>query len=228
MTSSSAAAAAREALSAAADPDKAPAMQAYMKTEMPFYGVQTPIRRGIARDLARRFPPADAPEYGALVLALWAGPSREEKYLALDLAQRFRTFIRPAQLGLYERLIREGAWWDLVDGVASRLVGGALAHEPEGVAPVLDRWIDDPNLWIRRAAIIAQLNRKGDTDAERLFRYCLARAHEAEFFIRKAIGWALRQYAKTDPDAVSHFLRAHREVLSNLSYREASKHLMLS
>ena len=92
--------------------------------------------------------------------------------------------------------------------------------------PKLDRWIDDRNLWIRRTAILSQLKHKGGTDRDQLFGYCLRRAGEKEFFIRKAIGWALREYAKTEPDAVRAFALEHREQLSGLSFREATKHLL--
>ncbi len=201
-------------------------MQAYMKTEMPFFGVQKPGLRVILRDLAGRFPPSSPETYAETVRALWAGESREEKYLAIDFATRFKAFIDARQLPLYEQLVREGAWWDLVDGVATRLVGGALAKD-RALWPTIDAWIDDDDMWIRRTAIICQLKHKADTDAERLFRYAAERAHEREFFIRKAIGWALREYARTDPDAVGDFLRAHKDRLSGLSFREASKHLNL-
>lgn len=220
--------AARAALADAADPAKAPAMQAYMKTEMPFYGVQAPARRLIARDLARRFAPTSPDAYAQTVRALWSGPSREEKYLALDLAMRFRTFIDAEQMPLYEQLVREGAWWDLVDGVATRLVGGALARDRAALWPTIDAWIDDDDLWIRRTSILCQLEHEAATDADRLLRYCLERAHERAFFIRKAIGWALREYARTDPDAVVDFLRTYEDRLSGLSFREASKHLSLT
>lgn len=217
--------AAQAALAAQANPEKADGMQRYMKTDMPFYGVQTPARRVIARDLVRRFPAVDVATWQANILELWGGPSREEKHLALDYTGSAKAFIRPAQLPLFERLIREGAWWDFVDWVATKFVGGALAHDPDAVLPVLDRWIDDPDMWIRRTAIIGQLKRKADTDFDRLSRYILARAHETEFFIRKAIGWSLREYAKTNPSAVTVFILTHREALSGLSFREASKHL---
>ncbi|MDF1595013.1 MAG: DNA alkylation repair protein [Acidimicrobiia bacterium] len=219
---------AQEALSSRADAAKAAQMAAYMKTDMPFYGVQTPARRQIAREMKRRFVPRSAGEYCTMVETLWALPHREEKYLAIGLAGAHPGFVTFEQIGLYRRLIVEGAWWDFVDTVASGLVGRVLRNEREVTRPVLDEWIDGEDMWLRRTAIISQLEHKDATDAEMLFDYCSRRAFEKEFFIRKAIGWALRQYARTDPTAVTAFLLEHRDELSGLSFREASKHLDLS
>ena len=213
------------ALADAADPDKATAMAAYMKTEMPFFGVQARDRDAILRDTYRGVCARTHDDLEALVLALWQRPHREEKYLAIRLARRYPKLHTPQALPLLERLIREGAWWDFVDEIATHLLGAVLAKDPEATWPVLDAWIKDPDLWIRRAALLAQNRRKGRTDVERLFAYCLKLAEEEEFFIRKAIGWALRQYAYTDAEAVRVFLEEHGDELSGLSVREASKHI---
>jgi 3-methyladenine DNA glycosylase AlkD len=212
-------------LAAVAHPDKAAGMQAYLKTDMPFYGVQTPARTAILRKVVTRFP-LDSPEdYVDAVAALWEQPHREEKYLAIGLAAHHRQFVTLDAVPLYERIIVEGAWWDFVDTVASDLIGQVLLDSRPEMSAVLDRWIDDHDLWRRRTAIIAQLKHKEQTDEERLFRYCLARSWEKEFFIRKAIGWALRQYARVAPDAVREFVLAHRDAWSGLTFREATKHL---
>lgn len=213
------------ALAALANPEKAIGMQAYMKTDMPFYGVQKPARAPIARQLVREFPPANHEEYVALVLGLWDLPHREEKYLALEVAGRFRSFVDTASLPLYRRLIVEGAWWDFVDEVATHLVGHLVVHHPAEAWPEVETWIGHPDMWLRRSAIICQVGAKERTDAERLFSFCEARIEENEFFIRKAIGWSLREYAKTDPEAVAEFAKAHRGQLSGLSFREATKHI---
>ncbi|HSK06994.1 MAG TPA: DNA alkylation repair protein [Acidimicrobiia bacterium] len=215
----------QDALRARADPGKAAGMQAYMKTDMPFYGVQKPARVGILRELAAEFPPNDRDEYEELVLGLWALPHREEKYLALGVARHFEEHVTPASLSLYRRLVVEGAWWDLVDEIATKLIRPLVATHPARTWPVVDHWIDDQDLWLRRTAILCQIGARERTDVDRLFRFCALRAFEQEFFIRKAIGWALREYAKTDPAAVAGFLREHRDRMSALSYREASKHI---
>ncbi len=218
---------AQRELARRADPAKAGPMAAYMKTDMPFYGVQKAGRSEILRAVKRVFVPGDAGEYRAMVTSLWVLPHREEKYLAIDIAATFSEFITLGQVPLYEQLVVEGAWWDFVDSVASDLVGAVALSESDEKRPVLDGWIDDDDMWLRRTAILSQLRHKEATDAELLFGFCLRRAHETEFFIRKAIGWALRQYARTDPDAVSEFLVANKEQLSGLSFREAAKHLDL-
>ena len=215
----------QSALLKQADPDKARGMQSYMKTEMPFYGVQKPGRSQILRYLVREFAPTNRDEYEELVTALWELPHREEKYLAQGLAVGLRQFIVPDSLRLYERFIDEGAWWDFVDETATHMIRELVLHYPEAVWRVVDSWIDHENMWRRRAAIICQIGAKERTDTERLFAFCAARAHETEFFIRKGIGWALREYAKTDPAAVASFVNAHHAELSTLSYREATKHI---
>lgn len=214
-----------ESLRAQADPAKASGMQAYMKTDMPFYGVQKPGREPIARQLVADFPPSDRAEYEALVLGLWGLPHREEKYLALEVARRHRAFVDSASLPLYRRLIVEGGWWDFVDEVATHLIRDLTLREPETTWPEVDTWIESSDMWLRRSAIICQVGAKDRTDSRRLFTYCEARMHEEEFFIRKAIGWALREYARTAPDAVARFAGTNRDRLSALSYREATKHI---
>ncbi len=213
-------------LKAAAIPEKAPEMAAYMKTEMPFYGVPAPARKLIVRDLKKKFVPQDAQEHSAYIQALWALPHREEKYVAIDLAKAWKDWIDADHLSLYRQWIEEGAWWDLVDDIAYYLVGGAYLKDREKVGPIMDEWITDPHLWIRRAAIICQLRHKKETDAVRLYDYCLRSAHEKDFFIRKAIGWALRQYSRSEPESVHEFLTTHRKDLSNLSFKEGSRILI--
>lgn len=212
-------------LSAAADPVKAAAMQAYMKTEMPFYGVQKAGRTPILRQLTRDFPPRTDEDYEAQVLAFWNLPHREEKYIALGVARRFKIFVTPNRLPLYHDLIVEGAWWDLVDEVATNLVRPLVVGHAQASWPSVDNWIHHPDLWLRRSAIICQIGAKDRTDAERLFEFCRQGFDEKDFFVRKAIGWALRDYAKTDPDAVADFVNKHGAQMSGLSFREASKHI---
>ena len=209
-----------------ADPRKAVAMAAYMKTSMPFYGVPTPAREQIHRELRVRSAISNRKDYERAVLDLWTLPHREEKYFAIDVARSFRDFIVPESMPLYRRLIEEGAWWDFVDEVAAHLVGTVLLQHRKKIAPMMDRWIEDADLWVRRSAIIAQLKHKDETDHVRLFRYSLAQAAEKDFFIRKAIGWALRQYAYSEPDRVREFITKHRGKLSPLTYREASRVLI--
>jgi len=223
-------------LRARADPGKARGMASYMYSsryrrlnghvgEMPFYGVQKAGRESIVRTLRSEFAPKDREEYEALVGSLWALPHREERYLALGAARAFPKFIDPESLPLFRRLIVEGAWWDLVDDAATHLVRELVLSRPTETWPVVDAWNGDANLWLRRSSIICQVGAREKTDAERLFRYCTARLEEDEFFIRKAIGWALREHSKTDPVAVADFVRAHGPEMAGLTLREASKYI---
>jgi 3-methyladenine DNA glycosylase AlkD len=212
-------------LALAADPVKAQQMGAYMKTEMPFYGVQRKPLNVVARCATQEFPPASHAEYIEAVGALWDLPHREEKYVAVICARRWKRFITMESLDLYRRLIVEGAWWDFVDEIAAHLVGTVLANERDACTPVVRRWITSEDLWLRRTSIICQLRHKQDTDLALLEDSCVANFADRDFFIRKAIGWALRQYARTDPDWVVEFVRTHLDEMAPLSVREATKHL---
>ncbi|HEX6027214.1 MAG TPA: DNA alkylation repair protein [Solirubrobacter sp.] len=202
----------REGLRERADPVKAPQMQRYMKSSMPFLGVQKPERVALARAV---FPAEVSLD---TVLALWREATyREERYMALLLLDR-----RPpemAALPVYEELIVTGAWWDLVDAVATGPLGALLPD----VADTLRAWSVDPNLWKRRAAIIAQVKRRADTDFALLAECIDPNRGDREFFIRKAIGWALRAYAWVNPEAVIEYCETHE--LSGLSRREALKNV---
>lgn len=212
--------------SALSDPVKAVPMAAYMKTDMPFYGIPKPLRVPVYREMLKRFPPADIRAWRANVRALWELPRREDKYAAIHYAAHFADLLSPRDIPFLKRMIEEGAWWDLVDEIAPRLVGRLWLSHRADVEPVMDQWIDDPHLWVRRSAIIGQLSHKKHTDEQRLYRYCLARAHEKEFFIRKAIGWSLRQYSYSNPAGVKRFLKNNQPRLSGLSYREGAKALV--
>lgn len=208
-----------------ANPAKAASMAAYVKSDTPFYGAQKAVRAPVHRAAIRSFPPTDRSEYRQAVLALWNQPHREERYLAIDYARSFPKYVTVASIPLYRRMIVEGAWWDFVDSLAIHLVGQVLLAQRDATTPKVRAWIDDPDMWLRRSAIIGQIGHKQATDTDLLFDACARRMHETEFFIRKAIGWALRDYAKTDPSAVIAFVTEHRDALSGLSFREATKYL---
>lgn len=215
----------RARLRALADAERAAAMATYLKTDMPIWGVPAPQRRAICRELLDAHP-LDSPEaYEATVRELWALTYREEKYLAIDVARARRRFITLDHVPLYEQMVTEGGWWDLVDDIAMHLVGPVVYDERESMRPRVLGWAEHDDLWLRRTAIICQNRHKQFTDADLLFEVCRRGAGDPDTFIRKAIGWALRDYARTDPQAVRHFLSLHRDELSALSYREAAKHL---
>jgi 3-methyladenine DNA glycosylase AlkD len=218
----------RDGLAALADPVKAPEMQAYMKSTMPYRGVATPERVRMAKAVLADLAPADRPTWEHAVGELWDGASyREERYLAVDVCahRSARPWQDAATVPLYDHMVVTGAWWDHVDAVAIHLIGPILRGDHGTVAPVVRRWTVDADPWRRRTSIIVQNGSKGATDVGLLAAAVLANVDDRDFFIRKAIGWALREYAKTDPVWVRGFVTAHADRLSPLSRREAIKHL---
>jgi len=210
-------------LKALEDPEKAQKMAAYMKTDMPFYGVQKPQRAEIYKQIKKQFPLTQREAYEEAILALWHLPHREEKYTALYILGKYKRMVSLDSLPLYERLIREGAWWDFVDEIVGQAINPIHLKHRQTLRSTLDDWIEDDDFWIRRAAILSQLKHKKETNTQQLFYYCLRCCHEKEFFIRKAIGWALREYSKHAPEAVMAFLLEHQDKLSGLSFREGAR-----
>jgi 3-methyladenine DNA glycosylase AlkD len=211
----------RERLRAAADPGRAPAQQAYMKSEMPFLGVTVPETRRIARAAVE--DETDA----ALLLSgareLWDEAShREERYAALAVLAAPPLRGDPGLPDTIEHMVRTGRWWDFTDELAHRLAD-LLDDDPLPASALVRQWATDPDLWIRRIAIIAQLGRRDRLDTVLLTDAIEPNLDDREFFIRKAIGWALRDYARVAPDWVHAFVETHE--LSPLSRREALKHL---
>ena len=218
-------AAIRSRLRAAADPARGAGAQAYLKSEMPSLGVRVPEVRRIVKAAARELPPGSLQELRSTVLELWRGADwREERYAAIDLTGLRLAAGEWGMLPLYEEIIRSGAWWDLVDGVAQRLRGLLQTHR-EDMSRVLLGWSTDPDFWIRRAAITSQLGARAATDPALLAAVIEPNLADPEFFIRKAIGWALRDYAATDPGWVRDFAARHAEAISPLSRREALRKL---
>lgn len=217
----------RADLAAAADPTRAAGMQAYMKSTMPYYGVRMPDVRAISKRAFAEHPLASADEWQAAVLEIWRkAKHREERYVAMELAaqQRYAEYRTPAVLPLFEEMIVTGAWWDHVDE-AAHLAGQMLRAHPKKMRPVMRAWSTDENLWKRRVSIICQISFKQDTDLDLLYGNIEPNLADRDFFIRKAIGWALRAYAWTDPAEVARYVRAHESQLSGLSRREALKNI---
>jgi 3-methyladenine DNA glycosylase AlkD len=215
----------RTGLRQLAEPGRAPQMQAYMKSAMPYLGVRVPQVRALVRAEAKARPPGTTESLVRTMRRLWDEATyREERYAATALAgsPAARRLRRPELIGLYAELIESGAWWDHVDELAHR-VGELLREYPADVRPVVAGWCRSPDRWLRRASIICQLGFRADTDREMLTAAIEANADDPDFFLRKAIGWALRDYARTDPEWVRAFVAQHR--LSPLSIREATKHL---
>jgi 3-methyladenine DNA glycosylase AlkD len=217
----------RTGLAELADPAKAPDMQQYMKSEMPFRGVQKPARKELATRLFVEYPLQTKEIWVSTIRELWHGAEyREERYLALDLSayRRYAAWQAPDLVPLYEELIITGAWWDFVDEIANRRVGPLLRAHPKTLTPIMHKWSRDTDRWKRRTSIICQLGSKQVTDVDLLTHSIEANIDDPDFFLRKGIGWALREFAKTEPGWVQTFVDTHPG-LSPLSRREATKHL---
>ena len=202
------------------DPTRAAAMSAYMRNLFPFLGIASPERSALTREALAGLPRPSPEEVTETALALWKLPEREYQYAACGILERTAKSLGPEFLPIGRKLVQTKSWWDSVDSLASNVIGTVVLQNPE-LRAEMDRWIEDEDFWVTRVAILHQLRHKGATDAERLFTYCERRSRDGEFFIRKAIGWALREYSKTDADAVRAFVASHEDTLSGLSKREA-------
>jgi 3-methyladenine DNA glycosylase AlkD len=216
----------RHGLRASADPIRAPKMQAYMKSAMPYLGVPLPGVRQIVRDALRVRPALTSNAVVGCATVLWRDAVyREERYAAAALVRVTKVATELDLLPLHQEMIVSGAWWDHVDE-ASHHVGDLLLAHPEAMRPVVLAWSVDPDKWLRRSSIICQVGHRGATDSALLSEVIAPNTDDRDFFIRKAIGWALRDYARTDPDWVRQFVGARRDELSPLSVREAMKHIL--
>lgn len=211
-------------LSAARDPARAAAMSAYMRGQFPYFGVPAPGLRAIEKAAFAGLPAPAESDLRAVAVSCWSRPEREFQYAACDFLIRHRRAAGPHFLATLPELIRAKPWWDTTDPLATRVVGDLVRRHPT-LLPEMDAWSTAENMWLVRTAILHQLHFGEATDTQRLFGYCARQADHPDFFIRKAIGWALRQHARTDPSAVRSFLEAHKNTLSPLSTREAAKHL---
>lgn len=214
----------QETLERHRNPEKAEPMAAYMKHHFSFLGLPRTDLDPLARPLIKEAKPfANEAFLRQSVLLLWQLPEREYQYVAINLLYTYSSKATDETLELIKQLVTHKSWWDSVDSLAS-LVGKLVWTFPHW-KKTLDTYSTHENFWLRRIALLHQLNYKDKTDSKRLFRYCRTNAKEEEFFIRKAIGWALREYSKTNPDAVRAFLTENEDRLSSLSIREASKYL---
>jgi 3-methyladenine DNA glycosylase AlkD len=217
-------AAVRPLLESVADPGRAPAMAAYLKGVAPCLGVTTPDRRRVTRDWVRSFDPGPgAQQLLAAAEQLVGAREREFAYVALDLVRRHERTLPESSLLALRGLALQRPWWDTVDAWATQIGRAGLRHGSwdQQVAT----WADDPRLWVRRIALVFQVGRREAVDLDLLFAACRANLDDRDFFMRKGIGWGLRDAARTHPEPVRAFVEAHRDRLSGLSVREATKHL---
>lgn len=226
----------RDSLTGLADPESAAGKAAYLKSEIPVLGVRNGDVRKAVRENARikALQLADRSDWEATIRALWdEAEFREELLAAIELSElpsaTRQGWHHPDQLDLYRHMVATGAWWDLVDPIATHRVGYLLVEFPDEVTATLEGWTVADDFWIRRTAILAPLKHREETDLTYL-RLAIENnlqdsQYGKEFFIRKAIGWVLREQSKTNPSWVRSFIEQHRGGLSGLSIREASKYL---
>ena len=204
-----------------ANADDARAMKAYMRGRFEFLGIKTPARRKAAKAFFKKHGGADID--WRFVRQAWEHPFREMQYAALDYLETRKNLLRPGDLPQLKKLAQSKSWWDTIDFL-DRLAGGIIAGFPE-TRPVILQWSRDEDIWLRRLAIDHQLLRKDQTDQHLLEQILVNNLDQTEFFINKAIGWALRDYSKTNPEWVKNFIRQHHGKMAPLSIREASKYL---
>ena len=214
----------RAALRPLKDAERATGMRAYMRGRFVYLGVGTQERRAVVRPLLCAFKPASAAQLCKAAKALWAMREREYQYVAADLLTSYQAVLDLDDLPWLLELAQQKSWWDTVDSLV-KVVGKIVRRSGARGFRAMDRTVRHKNFWVRRIAVLHQLGWRGETDTERLFRFAERLGAEKEFFIRKAIGWALRDYAWHDWRAVEEFLKSTRVQLSGLTVREASKNL---
>lgn len=207
-------------------PERARQEKRYLKSDLKHLGAGVPAIRRVVKDFVRQHPDLSREEVLGLADALWRAPVHERRMATVELLDLFGDRLGPDDLALVERLIREARTWALVDGLAASVAGRLVERFPR-LGSTLDRWAADQDLWVRRSALLALLVplRRGDGDFGRLARYADAMLEEREFFIRKAIGWVLRETSKRRPDLVYEWLLPRAPRASGLTVREAAKYL---
>ncbi len=211
-----------ESFKAAADPAKAMAMEQYMRNQFAFYGLSSPLRQQLQTTFIKQFGFPKIDTLSEIIHNAWQLPQREMQYAAMFVLKKQIKELPETAIELFQQLIVEKSWWDSIDFIAPNLVGEHFLRFPEIRDEVLASWMHSGNFWLQRSCLIFQLKYKEQTDQELLFEFCRQLGGEKEFFIRKAIGWSLRQYARTAPQAVKHFVDSTD--LQPLSKREALKH----
>ncbi len=204
--------------------------QAYMKSDIPYLGLGMPELRRVSKNVFREHPITESAVWRSTVAALWDDTEfREYRYAATELlafSQYQKKWLNPSLLPQLKNMIVTGAWWDHVDALAINHVGKLLKDYPETIKPKLAQWAQEKNVWVRRTAILAQLKFKADTDTGFLFTAIEHSISDPDFFARKGIGWALREYSKTAPEVVIDYVTKNRDRLSPLSKREGLKVLL--
>jgi 3-methyladenine DNA glycosylase AlkD len=197
--------------------------KAYLLHQFEFYGIKTPIRRKLCKEFYKAHPISTHKELTALIKKCFATPEREMHYFAIELLGYHKKLWSKQTIPLIEWMIIHKSWWDSVDSTNSHVISKFFIQFPEDIQPTTSKWNRSSNIWLQRMSILFQLMYKDKTDTQILTKHIEHCQLDEEFFIRKAIGWALRAYAYTDAKWVKAFIKTHPK-LSNLSKREALKH----
>ncbi|MDA3944958.1 MAG: DNA alkylation repair protein [Bacteroidetes bacterium] len=208
---------------AQANPQIAAGAEKYMRNQYPFYGIPAPVRAEIFKTFIKSQGLPDWEKLEEISLNAWQLPQREMQYAAMNVLDRSINKMPPEAVNLLEKLIVQKSWWDTIDFIAPNLIGSLFKRYPEIRDETISRWMHSGNFWLQRSCLLFQLKYKQDTNEKLLFELCEKLSDEKEFFIRKAIGWALRQYARTAPEQVRYFVE--KTDLQPLSRKEALKHL---
>ena len=205
------------------DPANAIQMKKYMKDKFAFFGISSPLRKEIYKAHKNQHGLIPEKQTTEIVRWCWEAPEREYQYFAMEFLGKKQKKVHSEIIGLYEHMIINKSWWDTVDFIAANLVGSYLKQYPERIKSLTEEWMNSGNIWLQRTCLLFQLKYKMETNTKLLESFINRLSSSKEFFIRKAIGWALREYSKTDADYVIHFVRDN--TLSGLSEREALKWL---
>ncbi|MGX2960901.1 DNA alkylation repair protein [Peribacillus sp. JNUCC 23] len=195
----------------------------YMRNQFDFLGIRTPIRRKLTKQFLQEYGLPSKENLETVILTLWEKPEREYQKAALDILEKTKKDLTPADMPWLVSLLKSKSWWDTIDVLSPHIFGYMFLQYPELVSSYPDQWIDDDYIWLQRSAILYQLYYKENMNEKRLHNYILRQAHSNEFFVQKAIGWVLREYAKTNASSVQLFVAQNQ--LKPLSKREALKHL---
>ena len=214
-------------LRALGTPERAAQEKRYLKSDLVHLGVTVPAMRKVIVAFLRAHPDLDRDDVLGLARELWKRPIHERRAAAVEVLEQRRNLLVPDDIGLIESLLRESRGWALVDNLAATVAGDLVERFPKKLGAVLDRWAKDDDFWLRRSSLLALLLplRRGGGDFERFCRYADAMIEEKEFFIRKAIGWVLRETAKKTPERVVDWLLPRAARASGLTVREACKPL---
>ena len=213
----------RNHFSANSDAQRAEKMAAYMKDHFVYFGINAPLQKMLVKQFHSENAPPQYPELSDIVWELWLEPEREMQYFAIDILTKYKKVWAEDIIQLFEQLIVTKSWWDSVDGINSALVSVYFKRYPHQIVPITEKWMNSDNMWLQRVCLIFQLTYRAETDTDLMFSYMRRLTHSKAFFIQKAIGWALRQHARTDADAVRDFVENTK--LAPLSKREALKHI---